>query len=90
MLHALTLILAVAFGSSLARGASNPADQFASFKVRIDVSIDRKEGKEGSFVMEVFPAWAPNAAARIHKIIEDKAWENSAFFRYMDGVLIQW
>ena len=85
----IVLFLLIA-SSSLASAAANPADAFASFKARFDVLIDKSTGKEGSFIIEVFPHWAPHGVERIRKIFEDKAWDNSAFFRYMDGVLIQW
>lgn len=86
----LPLILLLISSGSLALAASNPADQFSSFKVRFDVLLDRQTGKEGNFTVEVFPHWAPNGVERFKKIIEDKAWDNSAFFRYMEGSLIQW
>jgi len=44
----------------------------------------------GSLVIDVFPSWAPIAAARVRELVSSKAWEQSRFFKVSPNVMAQW
>ncbi|OQR98402.1 cyclophilin type peptidyl-prolyl cis-trans isomerase [Thraustotheca clavata] len=44
----------------------------------------------GDFTVEVHEDWAPIGAARFKQLIEDKFFDNSAFFRYVPNFVVQW
>ncbi|OQR87717.1 cyclophilin type peptidyl-prolyl cis-trans isomerase [Achlya hypogyna] len=44
----------------------------------------------GDFTVEVHEDWAPIGAARFKQLIEDKFFDNSAFFRYAPKWVVQW
>jgi cyclophilin family peptidyl-prolyl cis-trans isomerase len=60
--------------------AAKPAG--GTFRVRFDTTA-------GPFVMEVHPDWAPLGAQRFRELVEDKYYDNSAFFRVVPNFVVQ-
>ena len=44
---------------------------------------------KGDFVIEVNPAWAPNGAARFRELVEAGFYNDTRFFRVLDGFVAQ-
>lgn len=84
------LFLAVATSALVAiLGSSNPVaaiDASSSFKVEFEVNLAK--GKDATFVVEVFPEWAPQGAARFREIISTQAWDAARFFRVVSGFMV--
>ena len=48
------------------------------------------ECSNGTFVLEIYPEWAPYGAARFHEVIEAGIYNEARFFRVMDDFVVQW
>ena len=62
-------------------------DASSSFKVEFEVKLAK--GKEATFVVEVFPDWAPLGAAQFREIISAQAWDAARFFRVVSGFMVR-
>jgi len=80
-----SLFFLAAFISTL---GAEEHDEDSSFRVRFEVSISPK--RISSFVIEVYPDWAPLGAARFREIIEENIWKNGRFYRVMPSTLVEW
>jgi peptidyl-prolyl cis-trans isomerase A (cyclophilin A) len=58
------------------------ADQAATFKVKFDTT-------KGPFVVEVTRAWAPIGAQRFYELVQDRYFDNAAFFRVVPNFIVQ-
>ncbi|MEX0716265.1 MAG: peptidylprolyl isomerase [Planctomycetaceae bacterium] len=47
------------------------------------------ETTKGDFVVEVHPEWAPHGAKRLRTLVEEKFYDDVAFFRVIDGFMAQ-
>lgn len=86
--QALGLLLAGAALAQKPAPLSDPADPLwtapapASYKVRVETT-------KGSFVMEVTRALAPRGADRFYHLVESGYYDNSRFFRVINGRFAQ-
>mmetsp|Transcript_4829 Transcript_4829/g.10219 ORF Transcript_4829/g.10219 Transcript_4829/m.10219 type:complete len:209 (-) Transcript_4829:52-678(-) len=55
------------------------------FKVKFEVDYPAEHPHNGSFTVEVYPEWAPLAAARFKEAVEANIWHDSRFFRVIPG-----
>merc|ERR1719401_1033232 len=46
-------------------------------------------GKESSFVVDVFPSWAPIGAERFRDLVEQKFFDDTTFFRVVPNFVVQ-
>jgi cyclophilin family peptidyl-prolyl cis-trans isomerase len=53
-----------------------------AYKVRFDTTA-------GPFLVEVHPDWAPLGARRFRELIEDRYYDNTAFFRVVPNFVVQ-
>jgi cyclophilin family peptidyl-prolyl cis-trans isomerase len=53
-----------------------------TYRVRFDTTA-------GPFVVEVHPEWAPLGAKRFRELVEDRYYDNSAFFRVVPNFVVQ-
>jgi len=67
---------------------SSLAAEDSSFRVKFDVNLAPKTTE--SFVIEVYPTWAPLGAARFREIVEEDIWRAARFFRVVPGFMVQW
>lgn len=44
----------------------------------------------GTFIVEVYPEWAPIGAEQFRQIIEEKVYNEARFFRVIPGFVVQW
>mmetsp|Transcript_5288 Transcript_5288/g.15250 ORF Transcript_5288/g.15250 Transcript_5288/m.15250 type:complete len:234 (-) Transcript_5288:139-840(-) len=58
------------------------------FRVKIDVE-NLDGGGDGSFVLDVFPSWAPRGAARFEELVNASFFDGVRFFRVIDGFMAQ-
>jgi cyclophilin family peptidyl-prolyl cis-trans isomerase len=54
----------------------------STFKVRFDTT-------KGPVVVEVHPDWAPRGAERFRELVEDRYYDNAAFFRVVPNFVVQ-
>jgi len=74
------LLTAVSMGAQPSRSAQS------SLSVpRADVFRVRIESTAGDFVIEAHREWAPLGAARFHDLVESKYFDDSRFFRVVEG-----
>lgn len=59
-----------------------------SFRIRFDVNLASKT--TASFVVEVYPEWAPLGAARFREIVDENVWKAARFFRVVPNFMVQW
>jgi len=52
-------------------------------------AVPQNSEKQGKFVMEVHPEWAPLGAARFKEMIEDDFFKGVRFFRVISGFMAQ-
>ena len=62
-------------------------DASSSFKVEFEVNLAK--GKDATFIVEVFPDWAPLGAAQFRQIISGQAWDAARFFRVVSGFMVR-
>mmetsp|Transcript_120220 Transcript_120220/g.208723 ORF Transcript_120220/g.208723 Transcript_120220/m.208723 type:complete len:255 (-) Transcript_120220:51-815(-) len=48
-----------------------------------------ESGKSGEFVVELHPEWAPAAAARFEKLVDQGFFDSSRFFKVVSGFIAQ-
>lgn len=48
-----------------------------------------ESGRSGEFIVELHPEWAPLAAARFEKLVEQGFFDGSRFFRVVSGFIAQ-
>ncbi|CAK4714601.1 hypothetical protein LEN26_004764 [Aphanomyces euteiches] len=48
------------------------------------------ETEAGNVTFEIHEEWAPLGAARFKQLIQDKFYDNAAFFRYVPNFVVQW
>ncbi|QDU38509.1 Peptidyl-prolyl cis-trans isomerase A precursor [Maioricimonas rarisocia] len=70
---------APAVPTALAGESSSDAD---TYKVLFETS-------EGDFIVEVHPEWAPIGAAHFRKLVEADFYDDTRFFRVIDGFMAQ-
>src|SRR5271165_830215 len=83
---AATLLALVCATPALSQGLSNPAalnEQAPPvYKVEFDTS-------KGPFVVEVHRDWAPNGADRFYNLVKNGFYDNTRFFRVVEGFMAQ-
>jgi peptidyl-prolyl cis-trans isomerase A (cyclophilin A) len=62
--------------------SATPQQAPASYRVRFETS-------KGPFVIEVTRAWAPLGADRFHQLVTASFFDNTRFFRVLDGFMAQ-
>ncbi len=76
----------IAVGAGLAKAAAvtNAAASSAdAFQVEFQCS-------NGTFIVEVYPEWAPLGAEQFKQIIEEGIYNEARFFRVIPGFVVQW
>ena len=81
LLLALT-VAAPAYSQSLGNPAALKEQAPAVYKVEFDTS-------KGSFVVEVHRDWAPNGADRFYNLVKNGFYDNTRFFRVIEGFMAQ-
>ena len=87
MIRIASLLLALVIAApALSQGLGNPAalkEQAPPvYKVEFDTS-------KGSFVVEVHRDWAPNGADRFYNLVQNGFYDNTRFFRVLEGFMAQ-
>jgi peptidyl-prolyl cis-trans isomerase A (cyclophilin A) len=87
MIRIASLLLALVIAApALSQGLGNPAalkEQAPPvYKVEFDTS-------KGSFVVEVHRDWAPNGADRFYNLVKNGFYDNTRFFRVLEGFMAQ-
>ena len=59
-----------------------------AYQVEFEISLAKE--KTGTFLVEVYPEWAPKGAARFKEIVEAEIWKAARFFRVVSGFMVQW
>ncbi len=72
-----------------AQTAKPPAKAPAAAAPVPDVFRVKFETSKGDFVIEVNKAWAPLGAARFHRLVSQKVYDNARFFRVISGFMVQ-
>eukprot|EP00657_Telonema_sp_P-1_P005950 TRINITY_DN2379_c0_g1_i1.p1 TRINITY_DN2379_c0_g1~~TRINITY_DN2379_c0_g1_i1.p1 ORF type:complete len:162 (-),score=34.96 TRINITY_DN2379_c0_g1_i1:373-858(-) len=62
---------------------------FATASPRVEFTVSLSPGKQGLFVMEVRPDWAPLGAARFLEMVESDYFKGQRFFRVIDSFIAQ-
>lgn len=81
------------FQTSAAQNGVNLAPVAASEEVEADDAFSGEpfrvkfETTKGDFVVEVHPEWAPHGAKRLRTLVEEKFYDDVAFFRVIDGFM---
>ena len=88
------IIAARIFGVAglLAIGCSSPGstpDAAVDPPPNADVFIVDVTSSKGAFTIEVNPSWAPNGAARFRELVEAGFYNDTRFFRVIDGFVAQ-
>ena len=81
LLLALT-VAAPAYSQSLGNPAALKEQAPAVYKVEFDTS-------KGPFVVEVHRDWAPNGADRFYNLVKNGFYDNTRFFRVIEGFMAQ-
>merc|ERR1711907_344978 len=55
----------------------------------VEFTVNLEPGKQGTFVVEVNPSWAPLGAARFRELIDSNFFKAARFFRVIDGFMAQ-
>jgi peptidyl-prolyl cis-trans isomerase A (cyclophilin A) len=76
------VIAAPAFGQNLGNPAALKEQAPAVYKVEFDTS-------KGPFVVEVHRDWAPNGADRFYNLVKNGFYDNTRFFRVIEGFMAQ-
>ena len=76
------VIAAPAFGQNLGNPAALKEQAPAVYKVEFDTS-------KGPFVIEVHRDWAPNGADRFYNLVKNGFYDNTRFFRVIEGFMAQ-
>jgi peptidyl-prolyl cis-trans isomerase A (cyclophilin A) len=80
------LLTLFAAAPAFSQGLSNPAalkDQAPPvYRVNFDTS-------KGPFVVEVHRDWAPNGADRFYNLVKNGFYDNTRFFRVIEGFMVQ-
>merc|ERR1711907_701886 len=63
------------------------SDDSENWEVEFNVNLE--PGKQGKFVVEVFPGWAPLGAARFRDLVESNFFKGARFFRVIDNFMAQ-
>jgi len=87
MIRIASLLLALVIAApALSQGLGNPAalkEQAPPvYKVEFDTS-------KGPFVVEVHRDWAPNGAERFYNLVKNGFYDNTRFFRVIEGFMAQ-
>ena len=87
MIRIASLLLALVIAApAYSQGLGNPAalkEQAPPvYKVEFDTS-------KGSFVVEVHRDWAPNGADRFYNLVKNGFYDNTRFFRVLEGFMAQ-
>jgi peptidyl-prolyl cis-trans isomerase A (cyclophilin A) len=87
MIRIASLLLALVIAAPAhSQGLGNPAalkEQAPPvYKVEFDTS-------KGSFVVEVHRDWAPNGADRFYNLVKNRFYDNTRFFRVLEGFMAQ-
>jgi len=77
---AVSTLLAACFFA--AASAAEPA-----YSVEFEVNL--APGKQGKFMVEVHPEWAPNGAARFRELLDQNFFKGQRFFRVIDDFVAQ-
>ena len=76
------VLAAPAYSQSLGNPAALKEQAPAVYKVEFDTS-------KGSFVVEVHRDWAPNGADRFYNLVKNGFYDNTRFFRVIEGFMAQ-
>jgi len=76
------LVMAAAACSGPEAVVAQDAKASAPFYVKFETT-------KGDFVVEVNPEWAPNGAAHVKELVEQKFYDGCGFFRNVDGFMVQ-
>jgi peptidylprolyl isomerase len=82
----LALVLAIAAAASGTLAASGAADEWRDVDPDNLVLIDTKYGET---VLELYPAFAPNAVARFKSLVRARFYDGQSFYRVIDGFVAQ-
>ncbi len=96
--QALALLVAVVLiGPAGGRAASAQADAQEKLKTPEALTEQappvfraRFETSQGPFVIEVHRAWAPFGADRFYNLVKNGFYNDTRFFRVLDGFMVQW
>ncbi|MEX0702896.1 MAG: peptidylprolyl isomerase [Planctomycetales bacterium] len=69
-------------GANFAPAAASAEGTGETFRVKFETT-------QGDFVVEVHPEWAPNGAKQLRTLVEEKFYDDVAFFRVIDGFMAQ-
>ena len=75
-------VAAPAYSQSLGNPAALKEQAPPVYKVEFDTS-------KGSFVVEVHRDWAPNGADRFYNLVKNGFYDNTRFFRVIEGFMAQ-
>lgn len=67
---------------NLATATEEGGDTDKPFRVKFETT-------KGDFVVEVHPEWAPNGARQLRTLVEEKFYDDVAFFRVVEGFMAQ-
>ena len=76
------MIAAPAYSQGLGNPAALKEQAPPVYKVEFDTS-------KGSFVVEVHRDWAPNGADRFYNLVKNGFYDNTRFFRVLEGFMAQ-
>jgi len=52
-------------------------------------NVSGQEGKEGKFIIQLNPSWAPLGVQRFEELTADSFWDNCRFFRVVPKFIVQ-
>ncbi|KAG5176059.1 cyclophilin-like domain-containing protein [Tribonema minus] len=69
--------------------AAAPKGAFAEGDPKVQFQVELAPGKQGTFVMQVHPDWAPKGAARFLELVDSDFFTDVRFFRVLKGFVAQ-
>lgn len=89
MSKTVTLLAVVALAATLAV-AGDLSDPASLNETAPDTYLAKFETSKGDFVIEVTREWAPIGADRFYNLVKNGYYDDTRFFRVLDGFVVQW